>query len=235
MTSFAVKLLIAAVLASIGILLFVYFLDLSLSIVVGGMVFLILDGCLSWLERKGLSEKNAMRLLLGVSTVAVLIVYVFFSGPLYRQIESLFEQVPGLSGEISVRIEALSMNSPYAQQGVEVVQEKLLEMAAAFVKSGGVIVEALITIPLVAGILFASRKTLKEKVFDLIPNNYFEITVTVLNEIIEKLKGYVVAKSLETLVLMVIYSVGFAVIGMNSVLGHTTDGDSDCNCYFVGR
>lgn len=218
MTSFITKFVFALILFLIGTGLFFYFLEISLSIVIGFLLFLVTDEVLNWFERKGIKEKHAIALVLVLLSIIVTAVILYVSAPFYAQLTSFAEQVPKLSSTVNQRLAQLQESYPYIQQGVDTLQKRLASDIGGAVKIAGSVIAALLTIPLVAIILLASRSTLRQTVYDLIPNDYFEITVTVLNDIIEKLKGYVVAKTAETGVMIVLHAIGFAIIGLPSAL-----------------
>jgi predicted PurR-regulated permease PerM len=80
------------------------------------------------------------------------------------------------------------------------------------------LVTAVVTIPLLVVILLASRKTLSKTVIESIPNNYFEVTVTIIQRIISHIEDYAWAKTLEMIIMVVVYAIGFQIIGLPQAL-----------------
>ena len=197
----------------IGFLLYKYWL-ISVAVVGGFLVYLIIDQILEVLERKKIRGLAAYLLMGLFFTIAVLAGILFIAIPLFEQLQSLAGQLPELLGQVNQQVVKMQENLPFVLPLSTAVKEKAVSTLTTLLSHSGSILASIFTISLMAVTLLASRKTLKQTVMEKIPNDYFEVIVSVGHNIVYSIQKFVVAKSLETIIITAIYGLGFWAIGL---------------------
>ena len=186
----------------------------ALNVMLGIILYLLVERALSFLDRWDIKGGVAFGILGLCSAVVVLLFILYVSFPLYDQLQSFTTQVPVLVQQSQEYISQAQTDIPFIQQASETLKESVTSRLLALFSISGAILTTLVTAPIIAGALLASRKTLKQKIYDRIPNEYFEVTVTIIQAILEHIQDYLWAKTAETLAMMVIYAIAFELIGL---------------------
>ncbi len=200
-------------LAVLGYLLYEYWM-ISATVVGGFLVYLIVDKLLDVLERRKITGALAYLLLgLGFSIIALSAV-LFVVIPLAGQVNSLLGELPELLEQVNLHLLKLQETMPFIAPFYETAKERLVSSLSTLISNTGSILTIFFTISLMAVTLLASRRNLKKSIVENIPNDYFEVAVSVGHRIVDSIQKYVVAKSLETIIITFIYGIGFWAIGM---------------------
>ena len=107
---------------------------------------------------------------------------------------------------------------PFVIPFFETVKVKLVASLEKIVAHSGSLFAAIFTIVLMAVTLLASRKNLKHNVISTIPNDYFEVAVSVGHNIVSSIQKYVFAKTIESVIITIIYAIGFWFAGVPAAL-----------------
>jgi predicted PurR-regulated permease PerM len=201
----------------VGYLLYEFWL-ISTTVVGGFLVYLIVDKLLDILERKKITGIWAYSFLTLSFAVIALAGVLFVIIPTFSQLHSLAGDLPHLTEQINQQITDLSETMPFVTPLYETVKEKLTASLAKFIAHSGSLLASLFTIVLMSVTLLASRKNLRKSIIDNIPNDYFEVAVSVGHSIVDSIQKYVFAKSLETIIITIIYAIGFWAIGLPMAL-----------------
>lgn len=212
--SFATKFAIGtALLIGVGYLLYTLAF-ITLTVAAGFTLFLIIDQMLDWLRRQGLSQKQA-QVVLGLGGTAVFVAFfLYVSLPLLEQIQGFGQQFPQFLEGVRERVALFEEANPFIKGLGERSRAEMTAIVQSILALSGSILTALITIPIITVTLLATRKELSLLFSQAIPNNQFEVTTTVVHQIVDHIKTYVSAKSLETLIMIVIQAAGFWLIGL---------------------
>jgi len=197
----------------IGFLLYKYWL-ISVAVIGGFLVYLIIDKILEILERKKINGVLAYLLIGLFFSITVLAGILFIAIPLIGQLEALTGQLPDLLSDVNQMILNLQKNLPFVLPLSEAVKEKAVSSLKLLLSHSGSMLASIFTVSLMAITLLASRKTLKQRVLEKIPNDYFEVIVSVGHNIVSSIQKFVFAKSLETIIITAIYGFGFWAIGL---------------------
>lgn len=218
MNSITVKFLFGTLaLLFLGVLMYFYAL-IAFNIIGGFIVYLLIAELLDRLEHRGFSTGQAYLILGLCALICTILAILYLSIPVYEQTKQFISQGPEIFAKFQEDLTPLHERIPFTKSLTANIlasmQNSLLAtLKGIFVASGGLIT-TLLTLPIITGVLLASRKSLKETLLSLVPNNYFEISVTITSDITDHIQKYVFAKTLETLALIVIFAIGFVFIGL---------------------
>lgn len=84
--------------------------------------------------------------------------------------------------------------------------------------SGEILFGIFIVIPLLTVILINTGADLKRQFFSLIPNNYFEVSIAMLDGINKTISNFVYAKFIQSAIVAVVGSLGFFLLGLKGWL-----------------
>jgi predicted PurR-regulated permease PerM len=191
-----------------------FFPLIGVNVVGGFLLYMLIDKAMELLERKGITGVSAAILLtLGFLAIALAFV-VFIVMPITAQFHLFLDKLPTFLDQLTQQVTELNKSLPFLLQAYLGVRESIVTSITTLFEQSGAALTSAATIFLIAVTLLASRKTLRQTILEHIPNNYFEVTVTVTHRIIDHIQKYIVAKSVETLVLTVIYALGFWMVGL---------------------
>ena len=206
-----------ALLALAGFLLYEFWI-ITLNVVGGFLLYLLLEKCVDFLERRHITGPPAYLLLTlffaGIAVAGVL----FVAMPFVNQLNGFAGQLPQIFDQINQELVQWKGIVPFALPTYETLKTQIFASLGALVEHSTTIFTSIATIFIIALTLLASRKTLWNSVIERIPNNYFEVTVSVLHNIVDKIQKYIVAKSVETVVMVVLHAIGFWLIGFPAPL-----------------
>ncbi len=218
---------------AIGILIllfiagFIYFNPLiSFNIIGGFVIYLLIAEILDKLERKGFGSTESVIIVCLSALIMFLIITLYLSIPFYQQMRQFVSQGEQVFSKFEQDLAPMYEKLPFLQSLVSTALDKMREFMLSSLrgalKYSNVLVTTAITLPLITAVLLASRKTLKESLLALVPNNYFEISVLTTTNIATHIQKYVFAKTMETLALIIIFTIGFLLIGLPSAFLYAT-------------
>ncbi len=202
-----------ALLAIIGFLLY-QFSVITISIVGGFLLYLLIDQMMEVLERNHVTGAFAYFCIFLFFAIVILAIVTFVALPLVDQVQSFAGQLPQFLNGIHEHIAGLQEHFPFVTQIYDSFKEKGLAAATDFVSHVGAIVTSIVTMFLMSIILVASRGTLRQSMVEKIPNDYFEVSVSIAHRIVSHIKQYVAAKAVETVIMTILYFIGFWAIGL---------------------
>ncbi|HLC32873.1 MAG TPA: AI-2E family transporter [Candidatus Nanoarchaeia archaeon] len=218
MTSLSTKFIFGLLLLALIGLVMYYYSFISFNIIVSFVCFLIIAELLERLEHKGFGQAHAYTLLILGGLVLLLVLLLFVSIPVYQQTRQFISQGPEIFARFQNELSPLHDRLPFTKTttalALEHMQSALLVFLRDLFSSSSDLIVSLLMIPLLTIVLLASRKTLKESLMSLIPNNYFEVSVTLAREITDHIQTYVFAKAAETGALIIFFLIGFLIIGL---------------------
>lgn len=197
----------------VALLLYKFWL-VTLNIGLGFLLYLIFDQTLTFFERKGIRGPLAYSLLFLAVSSAILAFVLFVSIPLFTQLQTFVADFPAHAAKIQEQSKYIIESFPYLTQYIENGRDQLLNAGKNILSLSATILGSALTAALLSIILLTSRSTLRETILEQIPNEYFEVTVSVAHRIIEHLQQFVVARTVQTIAITVIYTIGFFAIGL---------------------
>lgn len=201
------------VLLALGVFLYKFWL-ITFNLVGGFLLYLLIDKFMEKLERYNITGFLAYAILfLGFGILAVCFV-LFVSIPLIHQGQDFVAQLPDKLAEIKTHVDEIEQHIPFVSGLYERMRESLLTAVKGIVSVSGSLLTSLITIFIMAATLLASRNTLRQTILDHLPNDYFEVAVSVAHKIIEHIQNYTVAKTAETIIVTLLHVIGFWMIGL---------------------
>ncbi len=205
------------VLVIFALLLFKFWI-VAANIAGGFLLYFLIDSFLDFLERKGIRGFFAYAVLALVSTIVITSFILFVSIPLVEQTKELIIQLPELSEQINQKVMEFSEAFPFLVDAQEAAKQKLITAGKGFFSASKEVVTSILTIVFIALILLASRDTLYQNFTQHMPNDYFEVTVGLTHRIVENVKNFTVAKIIETIIVAILYFIGFWAIGLPHAL-----------------
>ncbi len=217
-TKSQVRFAAAVIILALIVLLLAWFWIVTLNIVGGILLFLMMDSVLEWLERHRVSGWHAY-IVLGMLCAAGTVAFILYvTVPLVDQAGNFARDVPILVEQLNTKLANLREFAPIVDPLTLKAKEWFQEMGASSVSHITTVMTSIVTMLLMAAILLGSRKTLRDSLTEQIPNNYFEVTMSIAFKIIDHVRSYVAVKALETVILIFVHALGFALVGVPSAL-----------------
>jgi len=218
MNSFTTKFIFGVAILGIFVLILYIYAALAINIIAAFVLYLIISEILDRFERKGLSTAHAYSILLLAGLVIGIIFVLFISIPVYQQTRQFVTQGPAIFSQFQQELSPLHDRIPFTHSitasALEYMQTALLVSLRGIFDASSHLILSLLMIPLLTLVLLASRKSLKESLLSLVPNNYFEVSVTIVREITNHIQTYIFAKVAETGALVAFFLMGFLLIGL---------------------
>lgn len=226
MTSFGSKFIFGIIILLL-IALFIYFHPLiSFNIIGGFVLYLVIAEILDKLERKGFGSTESIIIVCLSLLIILLITTLYLSIPFFQQMRQFVSQGEQVFSKFEQDLAPLYEQLPFLQvlisTALSKMREFMLSSLQGILKSSNALITTFITLPLITAVLLGSRKTLKQTLLALVPNDYFEISVLITTDITTHIQKYVFAKTMETLVLIIIFTIGFLAIGLPGAFLYAT-------------
>ncbi len=209
-TTIAVSIFLLAI---FGILLFKFW-AIAISIAGGFLLYFLIDKTLDWFERRGVKGLPAYLILILLFSITLIGLTLFVAIPFFEQTESLIAEFPKLAENFKQELSDLTATFPALEKYQDNIKTKALASVTKALSLTGTMLGSAATMILIAFILLASRQTLRQKFTEGIPNEYFEVTVSIVHKIINEVENFAVAKMVETLIVTILYAFGFWAIGL---------------------
>jgi predicted PurR-regulated permease PerM len=217
-SSLAVKLGIGILLLAVAGALLYEFWVITLNVVGGFLLYLLLEKCVDFLERRHITGAPAYLLLTLFFGAAILGAVLFVFMPLVQQLNGFADQLPFILEQVNKELVQWHSFIPFALPTYESMQAHVFASLAGIASHASTLVTSVATILIIALTLLASRNTLWNAIMEKIPNNYFEVTVSTTQRIVDDIQKYIVAKSAETVILVLLHTLGFWLIGFPAPL-----------------
>lgn len=196
-----------------------------LPIVVASVLYVMLEPVVAWLQRNGMPTVTAITLVL-VLLIAMISVFIGYSVPVITEQFSEFrERLPQAwenVSRLSLKVET------WVQQNLDITLETggLLPSVSAMAKqwsgklissTSGVLADIalwLLLIPLITFFFLRDFRSLRNRLISFSPNHLFEETLTIYHKVSTQLERYVRGVMLQSLIMAVVTSIGFAFVGL---------------------
>jgi len=221
-SQFVLRFFVGILLFCMGVVLIWFFKSLAATVALACIVYLIIDGPTRMIQHQGISRGLAIFIVLLVVHIVLLSGLLFIGGSIYDDVEEIRKGLPDLRDRLEGTILMLEETFPSIEvkqyltpQRLEEIQTYLVSIitsALGFLSTW--IFNVVFIIPLLTILLLATGHKLKVIFFDLIPNSYFEMSVTVYDNIMNTIREYISAKFLESFVISIMCIAGFLLIGM---------------------
>ncbi|MEE8387736.1 MAG: AI-2E family transporter [Acidiferrobacterales bacterium] len=196
-----------------------------LPIIIASVLYVMLEPVVNWLQRSGLNTVLAITIVL-LLLVGVVAVFVGYSVPVIsEQFGEFRERLPQAwenVSRLSFKVETW-LNENF---GVGMETGGLLPSTSAIAKQwsskliggiSGVLADIalwLILIPLITFFFLRDFRSLRNQVISFAPNHLFEETLTIYHKVSAQLERYVRGVMLQSLIMAVVTSIGFAIVGL---------------------
>ncbi len=196
-----------------------------LPIVIASVLYVLLEPVVNWLQRSGVNIVVAIAIVL-VLLIGIIAIFVGYSVPVitdqFGEFRARLPQAWENVSHLSVKLETwLGENL-----GVTLESGGLLPSISAMVKQwsvklirGGSAVLAdialwLILIPLITFFFLRDFRSLRNQVISFAPNHLFEKTLAIYHKVSDQLERYVRGVMLQSLIMAIVTSIGFAIVGL---------------------
>lgn len=196
-----------------------------LPIVIASVLYVLLEPIVSWMQRNGIHKVVAISIVL-LALIALLVFFVASTVPLLtEQFAEFRERLPQVwenASRLSKTVEAwLSENFnitlegggllPSASTMVQQWSGKLIGRASGVLAD---IVLWIFLIPLITFFFLRDFRSLRNRLISFAPNHLFEETLSIYHKVSAQLEMYVRGVMLQSLIMAVVTSIGFAIIGL---------------------
>jgi len=207
--------------ATAGVLIWV-FKSLAATVAIAVIIYLILDAPTKFIQHLGIPRWQAL-------IVTFLVVHIFIFGgilvlgtQIYGDVQVITDEIPSLKNRVQTIIAeseevfpAIELSSLLNAERLQSLQEYLVSIISSVFKLLSTwVVNVFLIIPILTIILLLSGHNLKEFFLSFVPNSYFEMSVTLIDKVIETIREYIFAKFLESFVIAIICVVGFLLFGL---------------------
>jgi len=219
---FVVRFVIGVLIFCIGAVLIWFFKSLAATFALAVVVYLIIDAPTRMIQHQGISRGLSICIVLLVVHIVLLSGLLFMGSSVYDDIDDIRKGLPDLRNRLEGTIVMLEGAFPSLEvkeyltpERLEQIQTYLVSIitsALGFLSTW--IFNVVFIIPLLTTLLLATGHKLKVIFFDLVPNSYFEMSVTVYDNIMNTIREYISAKFLESFLISIMCIAGFLLIGM---------------------
>ncbi len=232
---------IIGIAAAVAVIVLLILTVQVLIIPVVGAMFLayLLDPGVVALQRRGMRRGNAFLVVLGICLTALLVASILLPGPLAPEAANgLNKRVPDRISNDLERFEKWKDSHLRILANVDLggsVKTRLFDFAGRIATElpglAATFTVDILLIPLIAFFLVRDGRSLRRKMLNMVPNTYFEMTVSMFYRIDQQIGGYLrgrliecVLSGLVQLALMVITQALFRIPQPNMVLISTVSG-----------
>jgi len=196
-----------------------------LPIVIASVLYVLLEPVVNWLQRNGMHKVAAIGIVLLTLVAAITFFIAYMVPALSEQFAEFRNRLPQMLenfSQLSNQIESwLNVNF-----GINTESGGLLPMAADAVRqwsgklisgTSGVLADAalwLMLIPIITFFFLRDFRSLRNQLMSLTSNSMFEKTLTIYHKVSSQLEMYVRGVMLQSLIMAIITSAGFAIIGL---------------------
>lgn len=201
-----------------------------LPIVIASVLYVMLEPIVAWLQRNGMPTVAAITIVL-LLLISMIAIFIGYSVPVITEQFSEFrERLP----QVWENISRLSLKvETWLNQNLDVELETggLLPSITAIVRqwsgklisgTSGVLADLalwLLLVPLITFFFLRDFRSLRNQLISFSPNHLFEKTLTIYHKVSIQLERYVRGVMLQSLIMAVITSIGFAIVGLPMAIG----------------
>lgn len=196
-----------------------------LPIVIASVLYVLLEPIVNWLQRNNIHKVIAISIVL-LTLVAGIIFFIAYMVPaLSEQFTEFRTRLPQMLEnftQLSNRIEDwLNTNFGVNTEGgglLPMDTDAIKQLSGKFISgTSGVLAGAalwLMLIPIITFFFLRDFRSLRNQLISLTSNSMFEKTLTIYHKVSAQLELYVRGVMLQSLIMAIITSIGFAIIGL---------------------
>lgn len=212
----------------IGIILCGFYLlsSILLPIIISFVLYALLEPITLYLVRRNMNHSLAIILLLVVMLAISFFAISFALPQLFEQVSILKDKLPFIFNQLEQTVAHYSVKVADAT-GVEFNTNDILTSVASQFSSMGnaVLVKVseqvfavtlvMILVPLLTYFILKDYKSLRNKMLNWLPNSSFELGWIIYHRVTQKLQLYTRGVMIQSMIMAVIASIGFVVIGLD--------------------
>lgn len=196
-----------------------------LPIVIASVLYVLLEPVVDWLQRNNVNNVAAIGIVL-LTLVTMIVFFIAYLIPaLSEQFSEFRTRLPQMLenfSQLSNRIENwlnvnFSINTesgsllPIATDAIKQWSGKLISGTSSALANAAL---WLMLIPIITFFFLRDFRSLRNQIISLTSNNMFEKTLTIYHKVSSQLELYVRGVMLQSLIMAIITSIGFAIIGL---------------------
>ena len=208
---------------------FFQFISIFGYVLIGVILSYILNPIVKKVEALGFSKKHAFSIIITISLIFIITAMTIAIPLINQEVNSLSNKWPEIKSKINNQILTEKINNKnestyyFPLLNIEIAKSNidgfLLDYSSQiniFAKNLiSVIFKLILIVPIVTYFLIIKRRKIKKKIFQLIPNKYFEIIFAMVKEINKSIENYISAKIIQAVIISVSASIGFIIINLN--------------------
>lgn len=183
----------------------------------------------SYLSRFGFRKKEAFAVVF-IALVAIMLSAVLFIGPrILSEVETAKQTWPQVDVRISEEVfskvydedgNLVSYHIPKLNIDVEaddvhsIFFNLMNQIKAAISALIPVLISSLIIVPILTIVLIKDRERIYRGIFNLVPNRYFEVVLSMAHDINSSIENFISAKAIQSIIVAAVTTIGFLIIGV---------------------
>lgn len=192
------------------------------------IIIYILSPFASYLSRFRFKKKEAFAVVF-LALVAVVLAATLFVGPrVMQEVETAKDTWPKVDERISEEVfsrvyedgQLVAYHIPKLGIDVEAGEVQgiffnlLSQVKTAVSDLIPVLISALVIVPILTIIMIKDRERIYRSLFNLVPNRYFEVVMSMAHEINASIENFISAKAIQSLIVAAVTTIGFLIIGV---------------------
>ncbi|MBW2967665.1 AI-2E family transporter [Candidatus Woesearchaeota archaeon] len=197
-------------------------------VLVALIIIYVLSPFATYLMRFGIRKSQAFAVVFLGLAVIILSVVLFVGPTVAHEVETAKETWPAVEQRVSEQIfsrvyqdgELVAYYIPKIGMQVEAgkvqgVFFNLLGQVKAFISSLlPALISSLIIVPIMTIVLIKDRERIYRAFFNLVPNRYFEVVMSMAHEINSSVENFISAKAIQSIIVGAVCTIGFVIIGV---------------------
>ncbi len=211
-------------------LVIAFFFKIFLYLLFSVIFMYLINPIVKKVQEKGYSKSVALVIVfIGIVTILLAGFYLFFP-VIIDELNALNSELPKISDRLDFafveEVEKSDGSTSYvipqlwleiSSEDIGAWKDRIYNYLRSLISiSLDVLFAALIIIPIITTILVKDGEKIKRNFFRLVPNKYFEVTVSIIDGINRTLSNFIYAKFIQTLIISILCSVGFLFIGLKA-------------------
>jgi len=215
-----ILMVVLSILLIIAAGIMVVFKTIFLYMLFSVLIVMYINSGANYFQKLGVHRLQAIGLVIITTITAMVGLSLVFTSSLSQSISGFSTTIPSIEGDLLTNLNALTNFNLENIIDIEALSEykkKIIIFLTTTVKSAtSALLSALIIVPVLTLILLKDWKKIKHDLFKQIPNKFFEVGMATAYEIEIAIKNFILAKSVQTLMIMVFSSILLTLTGVPS-------------------
>ncbi len=200
----------------------VVFKTIFLYLFISVLIVMYLNSGANLLQKIGVSRLHALSFVVVTTCTALLALSLVFTSSLSESVGGFSTLIPTVEGDILQEVSTMvgyDLEKIVDVEALSSYKNRAIAFITTTVRSTTTaLISALIIVPVLSIILLKDWRYIKHEMYKKIPNRFFEVGMATSSEIESAIKNFILAKSVQTIMIMVFSAIGLAIVGAPSPL-----------------